>query len=146
MFCGIRLRAISQEVLMNFITILGNYIFISVSTSRRGQWIHDDVIKWKQIRVAGHLCGEFTGPRWIPPQRPVTRCFDVFFDLHPNNRLSKQWWGWWFVTPSFPFWRHRNVKMFTNITHGPHVHQRHWPAHTGRIRYFAEIVTRLHMW
>ena len=28
--------------------------------------LHDDVIKWKHFRVAGHLCGEFTGPRWIP--------------------------------------------------------------------------------
>ena len=27
---------------------------------------HDDVIKWKYFRVTGHLCGEFTGPRWIP--------------------------------------------------------------------------------
>ena len=26
---------------------------------------HDDVIKWKHFRVTGHLCGEFTGPRWI---------------------------------------------------------------------------------
>ena len=26
----------------------------------------DDVIKWKHFRVTGHLCGEFTGPRWIP--------------------------------------------------------------------------------
>ena len=31
------------------------------------------------FRVTGHLCGEFTGPRWIPAQRPVTRSFDVFF-------------------------------------------------------------------
>ena len=29
-------------------------------------------------------------------QRPVTRSFDVFFDLRPNKRLSKQSWGWWF--------------------------------------------------
>ena len=42
------------------------------------------------FRVTGHLCGEFTGPRWIPPQRPVTRGFDVYFDLRPNKRLSKQ--------------------------------------------------------
>ena len=28
--------------------------------------MHDDVIKWKHFRVTGHLCGEFTGPRWIP--------------------------------------------------------------------------------
>ena len=29
--------------------------------------MHDDVIKWKHFpRVTGHLCVEFTGPRWIP--------------------------------------------------------------------------------
>ena len=51
------------------------------------------------FRVTGHLCGEFTGPRWIPAQRSVTRSFDVFFDLHPNKRLSKQWWGLWGKPP-----------------------------------------------
>ena len=60
------------------------------------------------FRVTGHLCGEFTGPRWIPAPRPVTLSFDVFFDLRPNKRLSKQWWGWWFETPSSPLWRHCN--------------------------------------
>ena len=63
------------------------------------------------FRVTGHLCGEFTGPRWIPHTRPVTRSFDVFFDLRLNNRLSKQWWGWWFETLSRSLWRHRNVIM-----------------------------------
>ena len=48
------------------------------------------------------VTGEF------PTQRPVTRSFDVFFDLHPNKRLSKQWWGWWLETPSWPLRRHRN--------------------------------------
>ena len=37
------------------------------------------------FRVTGHLCGKFTGPRWIPAQRPVTRSFDVFFDLRLIN-------------------------------------------------------------
>ena len=60
------------------------------------------------FRVTGHLCGEFTGPRWIPAQRPVTRRLDVFFDLHQIKRLGKQWWGWWCETPSYPLWRHRN--------------------------------------
>ena len=46
------------------------------------------------------VTGEF------PTQRPVTRSFDVFFDLRPNKRLSKHWWGWWFETPSCPLWRH----------------------------------------
>ena len=40
------------------------------------------------FRVTGHLCGV---PGEFPTQRPVTRSFDVFFDLHPNKRLSKQW-------------------------------------------------------
>ena len=42
-------------------------------------------------------------------QRPVTRSFDVLFDLRLNNRLSKQSWGWWFETQSRPLWRHCSV-------------------------------------
>ena len=61
------------------------------------------------FRVTGPLCGEFTGPGEFPTQRPVTRSFDVFFDLRQNKRLSKQTWGWWFETPSRSLWRHRNV-------------------------------------
>ena len=47
----------------------------------------------------------------FPAQRPATRSFGVFFDLYPNKRLSKQWWGWWFETPSCPLWHHRNVYL-----------------------------------
>ena len=61
------------------------------------------------FRVTGPLCGEFTGPGEFPAQRPVTRSFDVFFDRRLNRRLSKQPWGWWFETPSWSLWRHRNV-------------------------------------
>ena len=42
------------------------------------------------FRVTGPLCGEFTGPGEFPTQRPVTRSFDVFFDLRLNKPLSKQ--------------------------------------------------------
>ena len=45
-------------------------------------------------------------PGEFPAQRPVTRSFDVFFDLRLNKRLSKQSWGWWFETLSCPLWRH----------------------------------------
>ena len=51
------------------------------------------------------VLGEF------PSQRPVTRIFDVFFDLRLNKRLSKQWWDWWFETLSRPLWRHRNALL-----------------------------------
>ena len=45
------------------------------------------------------VTGEF------PAQRPVTRSFDVFFDLRLKG-LSKQSGGWWFETISRPLWRH----------------------------------------
>ena len=45
----------------------------------------------------------------FPAQRPVTRSFAVFFDLHQNKRLSKQKWGWWFEIASRQLWRHCNV-------------------------------------
>ena len=41
-------------------------------------------------------------------QRPVTWSFDIFFDLRPNKRLSKQSWGWWFETPSRSLLGHCN--------------------------------------
>ena len=44
----------------------------------------------------------------FPAQRPVTRSFNVFFDLCLNKRLRKQSWGWWFETISHPLWRHCN--------------------------------------
>ena len=48
------------------------------------QMFHDDVIKWKHFPSYWQfLPGEF------PAQWPVTRSFDIFFDLHPNKRLSK---------------------------------------------------------
>ena len=50
-------------------------------------------------------------PGEFPAQRPVTRSFDVFFDLRPNKRLSKQWWGWWFEMPLSPLRRHCNGIM-----------------------------------
>ena len=61
------------------------------------------------FRVTGPLCGESTGPGEFPTQRPVTRSFDVFFDMRLNKRLSKQPWGWWFETPSWLLRGHCNV-------------------------------------
>ena len=49
------------------------------------------------------VSGEF------PAQRPVTRSFNIFFDLRLNKRLSKQSWSWWFETLWCPLWRQCNV-------------------------------------
>ena len=73
----------------------------------------DDVIKWKNFPR------HWSFVRGIHLSLPVTRIFDVFFDLRLNKRLSKQSWGWWFETLSSPLWRHcngvignRNVSSF----------------------------------
>ena len=67
--------------------------------------MHDDVIKYKYLPRYWQFV---RGIHRSPTQRPVTRSFDVFFDLRLNKRLSKQWRGWWFETLSRPSCRHRN--------------------------------------
>ena len=60
------------------------------------------------FRVTGHLCGEFTGTRWIP----LTKASDAelfFFDLWLYKRLSKQSTRRLYETPSRSLWRHCNV-------------------------------------
>ena len=71
---------------------------------------HDDAIKWKPFSALlplyarnSRVTGEF------PSQRPVTRSFDVFFDLRLNKRLSKQSRCWWCKTPSHLLWCHCNM-------------------------------------
>ena len=93
-------RKFSQISTQHFVVLL----------SGASQLNHDDVIKCK------HFPRYWPFVRWIPrspvnsPHKwPVTRSFDVFFDLCLNKRLSKQSWGWWFETPSCPLWRHRNA-------------------------------------
>ena len=56
------------------------------------------------------VTGEF------PAQRPVTRSFDVFFDLSQNGRLSKQSWGWLFEMLSRPLWRQCNGRYCCSVT------------------------------
>ena len=81
-------------------------------------WCSKQTVK-KHFRVTGPLCEEFTNHRWIPPQRPMTRSCDDFYDLRLNKRLSKQSWGSWFETSSCSLWRHCNEIGAFNTT-------RHW--------------------
>ena len=56
------------------------------------------------------LCaGNSPVPGEVPSQRPMTRSFEIFFDL--SKRLSKQLWGWWFATPPHPLRRQSNVRL-----------------------------------
>ena len=70
------------------------------------------------FRVTGICAGNSPVPGEFPTQRPVTRSFDVFSDLRPNKRFSKNWWGWWFETPSHPLWRHCNAVLYTSYANG----------------------------
>ena len=89
----------------------------SFSMSRR----HLDLTKetwWRhQIETFSALLaicgGNSPVPGEFPAQRPVTRSFDVFFDLHLNKRLSKKSWGWWFERLSRPLWHHCNEYVHT---------------------------------
>ena len=58
--------------------------------------LHDDVIKFFKIFSASlAICaGNWLVTGELSAKRPVTRSFDVFFDLRPNERLSKQSWSW----------------------------------------------------
>ena len=75
--------------------------------------IHGDVIKWKNF------------PRYWPFVRGIHRSpvnsphkgqwrGALMFSLY--KRLSKQSKGWWFGTPSFPLWRHCNVRQITHLS------------------------------
>ena len=65
---------------------------------------------WDIFRFTGHFSGNSPVSGEFPAQRPVTRSFEVFFDLRLNKWLNKQSQGWWFETLSRPLWRHRNSK------------------------------------
>ena len=62
------------------------------------------------FRVTGSLWEESTGG--FPSKSPVTWSFDVFLDLCPNKRLSKQSRRRWFETPSRSLWRYCNAQQY----------------------------------
>ena len=81
----------------------------SVSSSPRISW-------WRHQKgtfsASLAICAENSPvPGKFPAQRPVTRSFDVFFDLRLNKWLNKQSWAWWFEMLSCPLWRHCNVMV-----------------------------------
>ena len=143
-FCGIRAwnwkfcdsHCIGLSDLTSIIKDAGNdFTILTLDTqSINATW-------WRhQMETFSALLAICAGNSPVPveflAQRPVTRSFDVFFDLRLNKRLSKQSWSWWFETLSCPLWRHRNVNLTIFIqwytiylewvcTSGPFVFRRH---------------------
>ena len=79
------------------------HTFLFMMTSSNGNIFH----------ITGFCAGNSPVTGEFTAQRPVTRSFDVFFDLRLNKQLSEQSWGWWFETPSGSLWRHSNVQFCT---------------------------------
>ena len=100
------------KVFTNYETYLSLVKFLKKDNNVLKMWLV--AITWRrhQMEIFSALLAICAGnspvPGEFPTQRPVTWSFDVFFDLSLNKRLSKQWWGWWFETPSCPLWCHHN--------------------------------------
>ena len=74
--------------------------------ARNSRWRHQK----ETFSALLAICAENSSvPGEFLAQRPVTRSFDVFFDVRLNKQLSKQSWGWWLETPLRPLWHQSNV-------------------------------------
>ena len=95
-------RSIKQSV-WKYPSVSGTYIYKSGSYP---WWRH----QMETFSALLAICsGNSPVPGEFPAQMPVTRSFDVFFDLRMSKPSSKQSWGWWFEMLSRPLWRHRNA-------------------------------------
>ena len=77
--------------------------------------IHYDVINGYVFALLVLCAGNSSVAGEFPSQRPVTRNFDVFFDLRLNKRLGKQSRRRWFKTPLRPLWSHCNEKWYSSV-------------------------------
>ena len=107
---------------------------ISSTAASRPQWLQLERCGnpwWRQqIEAFSVLLAICAGNSLVtgefPSQRPVTRGFDVFFDLRLNKRLNKPSWGWWFETLSHPLWRQCNAVTDTWTSHVAIAFGRRW--------------------
>ena len=77
----------------------------------------------KSFRATGLCAGNSPVTIEFPSQRPVTQSLDVFFDLCPNKRLSKQSIPRWFGTQSRSLWRHCDVEPLMVTFDHTHCHK-----------------------
>ena len=120
--------------LKKYITSLAHQSILFSGKSKVGiPWWHHKMETFSALLAlcAGNspVTGEF------PAHRPVTRIFDVFFDLRPKKLLSKQSWGWWFETPSRSLWRHCNASCSWQRLLCPNMRQR-------QVNYLMQSITR----
>ena len=91
--------------------ILHNNEYLPLFVTERQCWLSDaDVIKWR------HFPHYWSDVRGIHPlQGPVTRNFDISFDVRLDKRLSKHSWRQWFETQSRSLQHHCNEAWPTSL-------------------------------
>ena len=123
-----RLHCISHEIYIRFAMLFQCQKWGDIFTGPTNKSVFNrKTALWRhQMEAFSALLAIWAGnspvPGEFPAQRPVTRIFDIFFDLRPNKRLSKQLWCWWFETLSSPLWRRCNV-CDTSVPDRPHLKQ-----------------------
>ena len=86
-------------------SLINDYMTFRLNESLFSWWRHQMEAFFALLAfcaVNSPVTGEF------PAQRPVTRSFNVFFDLRLNQQMRKQWRGLWFETTSRSLWCHFN--------------------------------------
>ena len=86
---------------------------MSYGISRSSETRHRILLHRHTMTSSNGSIFHVTGPLWpatggFPSQRPVSRNFDVFFDLRLTQLLNKWCRRRWFGTPSRSLWRHSN--------------------------------------
>ena len=123
------LTPISQQTTRgHFISLLVyisyyNFSLCSRLVCTRGKYFNSSTWCRHQMEIFSALLAICVGnspvPGEFPAQKPVTRSFDVFFDLRLNKRLSRESRGGWFETLSCPLWCDCNVSLdwYCRCTH-----------------------------
>ena len=112
-----------KQIMRSFIYGFLNWVKTAVPGHSLSQWwlsANWTLTWWRHqmetfSAILAICAGNSPVPGEFPAQRPVTRSFDVFFDLRLNKRLSKKSWGLWFETPSRPLWRHSEEQISNDI-------------------------------
>ena len=90
-----------------FTRVLFCFCFYFWAAKQRGKsWWRDQMETFSALLVLCARNSPVTAE--FHAKSPVTRSWDIFFDLRLNNRLSKHSWDWWFETPSRSLWRNCN--------------------------------------
>ena len=98
-----RLQWLSVHLFSALWDMCGCSFFTGISS------LHDDVSNGNIFRVTGHLCGEFTGPRWIPHTK--TSDAELWCLLWSAQEQAQGVWHTILCLAKFPEFYHQNADV-----------------------------------